>query len=250
MKRHIAGLLLLVAAAPCLFAGGDLEKAVELRKTEQFRDAELLLKKYASPAQFESLSPAEKIEFLRCTLELAHIRALKDDVPGALALLNWAEGRPDPYQRAISCLKYAEILLDIGEMERASAYLKDADKIIAGQYYYRDILTGKEKLLVADDRLDGDKDDRFEIFSYVAYSHSHALGVGEIIGKNNFDLEKNIFKNHPNKCEKEDSHLYHSWQFLQSFPETQEYWLQFIKDVSKKGKAFRIRNEYFFEHIK
>ena len=133
MKRHIAGLLLLVAAAPCLFAGGDLEKAVELRKAEQFRDAELLLKKYASPAQFDSLSPAEKIEFLRCALELAHIRALKDDVPGALALLNWAEGRPDPYQRAISCLKYAEILLDIGEMERASAYLKDADKIIAGQ---------------------------------------------------------------------------------------------------------------------
>ena len=133
MNRHIAGLLLLVAAAPCLFAGGDLEKAVELRKTEQFRDAERLLKKYASPAQFDSLSPAEKIEFLRCTLELAHIRALKDDVPGALALLNWAEGRPDPYQRAISCLKYAEILLDIGETERASAYLKDADKIIAGQ---------------------------------------------------------------------------------------------------------------------
>ncbi|MBO4491886.1 MAG: hypothetical protein J5944_11065, partial [Lentisphaeria bacterium] len=33
MKRHIAGLLLLVAAAPRLFAGGDLEKAVELRKT-------------------------------------------------------------------------------------------------------------------------------------------------------------------------------------------------------------------------
>ena len=133
MKRHIAGLLFLIAAVPGLFAGGDLEKAVEFRKTEQFRDAELLLKKYASPAQFESLSPAEKIEFLRCTLELAHIRALKDDVPGALALLNWAEGRPDPYQRAISCLKYAEILLDIGEMERASAYLKDADKIIAGQ---------------------------------------------------------------------------------------------------------------------
>ena len=133
MKRHIAGLLLLVAAAPCLFAGGDLEKAVELRKAEQFRDAERLLKKYASPAQFDSLSPAEKIEFLRCTLELAHIRALKDDVPGALALLNWAEGRPDPYQRAISCLKYAEILLDLGETERASAYLKDADKIIAGQ---------------------------------------------------------------------------------------------------------------------
>ena len=83
MKRHIAGLLFLTAAVPGLFAGGDLEKAVELRKTEQFRDAELLLKKYANPAQFESLSPAEKIEFLRCTLEIAHIRALKDDVPGA-----------------------------------------------------------------------------------------------------------------------------------------------------------------------
>ena len=33
MKRHIAGLLFLIAAVPGLFAGGDLEKAVELRKT-------------------------------------------------------------------------------------------------------------------------------------------------------------------------------------------------------------------------
>ena len=118
-----------------------------------------------------------------------------------------------------------------------------------GVFYRIDLVSGNKRL-VADDQADGRDDDRFEIFSYIAYSHSHALGVGEIIGKNNFDLKKNIFKNHPNKCEEESSHLYHSWQFLQSFPETKEYWLQFIKDVSKKGKAFRISNEYFFEHIK
>ena len=61
---------------------------------------------------------------------MAHIRALQDDVPGALSLLNWAEGRKDPYQRAIACVKYAEILLDLGEFERASGYLKNADELI------------------------------------------------------------------------------------------------------------------------
>ncbi|MDD2480206.1 MAG: hypothetical protein PHS31_09980, partial [Victivallaceae bacterium] len=58
------------------------------------------------------------------------IRALKDDVSGALALLNWAESREDPYQRAIACVKYAEILIDLGEFERASGYLKNADEVI------------------------------------------------------------------------------------------------------------------------
>ncbi|MDD2478962.1 MAG: hypothetical protein PHS31_03625, partial [Victivallaceae bacterium] len=72
----------------------------------------------------------EKIGFLNGLLELAHIRALKDDVSGALALLNWAESREDPYQRAIACVKYAEILIDLGEFERASGYLKNADEVI------------------------------------------------------------------------------------------------------------------------
>ena len=122
--------LLILGAVPLSGIATDLDKAVDLRKTEQFSKAEQLLKKYSSPAKFDSLNPTEKIEFLRGLLELAHIRALKDDVPGSLALLNWAEGRKDPYQRAISCVKYAEILLDLDEFERASAYLKNADEII------------------------------------------------------------------------------------------------------------------------
>ena len=111
-------------------AESDLEKAVELRRTERLSEAAQLLKAYSSPAGFDMLSSPEKIEFLRGLLELAHIRALQDDVPGALSLLNWAEGRKDPYQRAIACVKYAEILLDLGEFERASGYLKNADELI------------------------------------------------------------------------------------------------------------------------
>ena len=122
--------LLILGAVPLSGIATDLDKAVDLRKTEQFSKAEQLLKKYSSPAKFDSLNPMEKIEFLRGLLELAHIRALKDDVSGSLALLNWAEGRKDPYQRAIACVKYAEILLDLDEFERASAYLKNADEII------------------------------------------------------------------------------------------------------------------------
>ena len=127
-----------------------------------------------------------------------------------------------------------------------SMFFYDAEK---DDYYYINLL-GNYKYLTADDRADGDMDNRFEIFSYVAYSHSHALGVGEIAGKNNFDLEKNIFKNHPNKCVNEDSHLYHSWQFLQSFSETKEYWLHIVKDISNKGNTFKIFNNNFFESIK
>ena len=104
----------------------DLEKAIKFRKGEEYAKAERLLKKYSSPAGFDALKSSEKIDFLRGLLELAHIRALKDDVSGSLSLLNWAEGRKDPYQRAIACVKYAEILLDLGEFERASAYLKNA----------------------------------------------------------------------------------------------------------------------------
>ena len=121
---------LILVAVPLSGTATDLDKAVDLRRTEQFSKAEQLLKKYSSPAKFDSLNPTEKIEFLRGLLELAHIRALKDDVSGSLALLNWAEGRKDPYQRAIACVKYAEILLDLDEFERASAYLKNADEII------------------------------------------------------------------------------------------------------------------------
>lgn len=130
---------LILVAVPLSGTATDLDKAVDLRRTEQFSKAEQLLKKYSSPAKFDSLNPTEKIEFLRGLLELAHIRALKDDVPGSLALLNWAEGRKDPYQRAISCVKYAEILLDLDEFERALAYLKNADEIIRKRATEEDI---------------------------------------------------------------------------------------------------------------
>ena len=113
-----------------LFAVPDWETAAELRKNNEIDKAETTLKKYSSPAGFEQLKPAEKIEFLRGLLELAHIRALNDDVVGSLALLNWAEGRSDPYQRSIACVKYAEILLDLGEFERARGYLANADELI------------------------------------------------------------------------------------------------------------------------
>ena len=129
MRRTIA--ILFTACGMLLQAAeSDLEKAVELRRTERLSEAAQLLKTYSSPAGFDMLSSPEKIEFLRGLLELAHIRALQDDVPGALSLLNWAEGRKDPYQRAIACVKYAEILLDLGEFERASGYLKNADELI------------------------------------------------------------------------------------------------------------------------
>ena len=130
MRAKTKTFLLLFNAIVLLRAESTLEKAVEYRKAERFSQAERLLKKYSVPADFAGLSSSEKPEFLRGVLELAHVRALQDDVPGALRLLNWAEGRKDPYLRAIACVKYAEILLDLGEFERANAYLKNADEII------------------------------------------------------------------------------------------------------------------------
>ena len=113
-----------------LSAESDWRKAAELRRNSEYSQAERLLKKYSSPARFDSLKTTEKIEFLRGLLELAHVKALQDDISGSLALLNWAEGRSDEYQRSIACVKYAEILLDLGEFERAQGYLKNADEII------------------------------------------------------------------------------------------------------------------------
>ena len=130
MRAKTKTFLLLFNAILLLQAESALEKAVEYRKAEQFSQAERLLKKYSVPADFAGLSSLEKLEFLRGVLELAHVRALRDDVPGALSLLNWAEGRSDPYHRAVSFVKYGEILIDLGEFERAEAYLKNADEII------------------------------------------------------------------------------------------------------------------------
>ena len=105
--------LFALSAIPLSGDESDLERAVAFRKTKQFGKAERLLKKYSSPSKFDSLKSTEKIEFLQGVLELAHIWALKDDVSGSLVLLNWAEGRKDPYQRAIAYIKYAEILLNV-----------------------------------------------------------------------------------------------------------------------------------------
>ena len=112
-------------------APDDLAKAEGLRLSGQYGKAERALKKYSTPQKvYDNLKPAEKISYLRGVLELAHVRALKEDVNGALLLLNWAEGRKEPYQRALACVKYGRILVDLGEMERASAYLKNADEVI------------------------------------------------------------------------------------------------------------------------
>ena len=118
----------------CLLGGflfaADWETAAEFRRADEYSKAENVVRKYASPAGYEQLNPAEQIDFLRGLLELAHIRALQDDVSGALSLLNWAEGLQDPFQRSLSCVKYAEILLDLGEFERADGYLKNVDELI------------------------------------------------------------------------------------------------------------------------
>ena len=103
--------------------------AAYYRGNNDLKSAEELLKKYTSPIGFEKIPQKDSVDYLKCLLETAHLRALKDDVPGALALLSWAEGRNNDFQRAVSCLKYAEILLDLGEFERADAYLKNVREI-------------------------------------------------------------------------------------------------------------------------
>ncbi|HCG26323.1 MAG TPA: hypothetical protein DE060_09510 [Lentisphaeria bacterium] len=130
MGFRLLFITLFFAVLNLLSAESDWRKAAELRRNSEYSQAEKLLKKYSSPARFDTLKTTEKIEFLRGLLELAHVKALQDDVSGSLALLNWAEGRSDEYQRSIACVKYAEILLDLGEFERAQGYLKNADEII------------------------------------------------------------------------------------------------------------------------
>ncbi len=122
--------MVLLCLALGALAQDDWEKAAELRQAGEAAKAEKLLKDYESPAGFESLNSTDKIRFLRGLLELAHLKAMRDDTTGALSLLNWAESRTDDYQRSIACIKYGEILLDMGEFERAGAYLKNADEII------------------------------------------------------------------------------------------------------------------------
>jgi len=136
LKRGFWGLLMLTAAigsSPAL--GQELEpyelnlcgkqlksrNAVEsysaawrlaghYRVRGELKTAERFLKELASPRDFDRLPQAVALEKLHCILEMAHIKALEEDVRGSLALLNWAEQRKDEYQRSVSLLKYAEIL--------------------------------------------------------------------------------------------------------------------------------------------
>jgi len=105
--------------------------AAYYRREGNLNKAEKVLSKFSSPSGFDRLPAKVAIPYLRCLLENAHIKALKKDLPGALQLLNWAESRKRDYERAFSCMKYSEILLDLNETERANAYLKNVNKILA-----------------------------------------------------------------------------------------------------------------------
>jgi len=105
--------------------------AAYYRREGDLKKAEKVLSKFSSPSGFDRLPAKVAIPYLRCLLENAHIKALKKDLPGALQLLNWAERRKRDYERAFSCMKYAEILLDLNETERAQSYLKNVNKILA-----------------------------------------------------------------------------------------------------------------------
>jgi len=105
--------------------------AAYYRREGDLKKAEKLLQDFSSPSGFDRLPAKVAIPYLRCLLENAHIKALQKDLPGSLQLLNWAERRKRDYERAFSCLKYAEILLDLAETERAQAYLKNVNQILA-----------------------------------------------------------------------------------------------------------------------
>jgi len=87
------------------------ELAAQYRRDDDLKKAEKLLKNFQTPSGFDQLPRKIAIPYLRCLLETAHLRALKQDVAGSLQLLNWATSRKNDYERAFSCLKYAEILL-------------------------------------------------------------------------------------------------------------------------------------------
>ena len=85
MNFKIVFITLIFSASHSIFSESDWQKATELRKNQEILKAEKLLKPYSSPAKFDQLKAAEKIDFLRGLLELAHVKALKDDVPGSHA---------------------------------------------------------------------------------------------------------------------------------------------------------------------
>lgn len=110
--------------------GAAWRLAAHYRMKGELKRGEELLKTFATPLNFERLPGAVALERLRCILEMAHIKALREDVSGSLALLNWAEQRKNDFHRSLSLIKYAEILLDLSEFERCGEYQKAGAKII------------------------------------------------------------------------------------------------------------------------
>ncbi len=70
------------------------------------------------------MHPAVAVQYLRCLLESAHVLVIQKKITEALPLLNWAETLPRDYDRALSCTKYAEILVGMQEADRAEAYCR------------------------------------------------------------------------------------------------------------------------------
>ena len=94
------------------------------RNANDLKSAERTLEKFDSFSGFEKLPPNVALPYFQCLLEAAHVKALKGDVQGSLAILNWANSREADYEKALACLKYTEILVDIAEPDRAKEYLK------------------------------------------------------------------------------------------------------------------------------
>ena len=114
--------------------GAMSELAQWQRENNDLNKAERALDKFKfDSARMDRLSPAAGLAYLRCVLESAHLKALKGDVPGSMALLNWAEGRKNEYEKAIADLKYAEILIDLDETPRAKEYAKSAGDAAASK---------------------------------------------------------------------------------------------------------------------
>lgn len=101
------------------------------RNANDLKSAERVLEKFDSFTGFEKLPANVAIPYFQCLLESAYVKALKGDVQGSLAILNWANARESDYEKALACIKYAEILVDLSEPERAKEYLKSFKSIAA-----------------------------------------------------------------------------------------------------------------------
>jgi len=105
--------------------------AAYYRQSGDLGKAASLTKKFTVPKGCDQMPPTTAVEYVRCVLEAAHVLVLKDKLPEALPLLHWAETRPQDFERAVASLKYAEILVEVKEGERAEAYLNTLNGICA-----------------------------------------------------------------------------------------------------------------------